>query len=96
MTEPTAAKVYQYAFNLFETASFVKGDFALSLLVQPVLSEETTLCEGDRPDGTGVLVKPDTPPERITAIIEIVRRQYPKHKLRIYRAEQGKKTWTRI
>lgn len=86
---------YRYAINLADLMGLIRNDFAIQILINPVLSRETILAEGDdRMDGTAVIMTCET--ERSQAIIELLRRKYKKHVLRCYQCNVEKSDWKRI
>ena len=88
-----------YAVNVFDLAGR-DGLGRIMLLVRPLLSEEVIdHCEGDAWDAAGLLVKESITPERMAAVLTLLRRdaRAGKARLRIYGSD-NKKThhWTRI
>lgn len=90
------------AVNIGDLTKYVdrSGGFSpVLLLLRPILTEQTVSCEGDRWDGTGVLVRADVPDEQWQAVKKVLRelKKIPKYALRMY--ETGKitnKTWKRV
>jgi len=92
------------AINLADLTHYIGPDTGLlsplKLLLQPVTTDCTVRCEGNRFDGVAILV--DTNPERWDAIYEIIRngcgnlKPIPKYKLRIYQSKTGRGGWKRI
>lgn len=88
------------AVNLVDLTKYADRDGLLNpvmLLLRPILTQQTVPCEGDRWDGTGVLVQADVTEERWEAIKEILRGKIPRYALRMYEARQvTTKTWKRV
>ena len=83
----------QYAVNIGDLAGY-RNDFAVMMMLRPVLTTFTTETEPGKFDGMGILLEADDP-ERIPAIVEILRKKISKTALRIYTSETGK-NWQRI
>lgn len=84
-----------YAINLADWMAH-KDDFGLSMLLQPVANPNPAAvveCEKNRLDGASVLLECEQ--DRAGAIVEIVRRKYKRHQLRIYESKAGK-DWKRV
>ena len=83
----------QYAVNVGDLAGH-SNDFAVMMLLRPVLTRSTVDAEPGRFDGMGAILEAGDP-ERIPAIVEILRKKIKKNELRIYTSETGK-NWQRI
>ena len=83
----------QYAVNVGDMAGY-SNDFAVMMMLRPVLTRQTVDAEPGRFDGMGAILEADDP-ERIPAIVEILRKKIGKTALRIYTSETGK-NWKRI
>jgi hypothetical protein len=95
-----------YAVNLTDLAAErqTKGPMCpIILLLRPVITQKIVICEKNRVDGRGLLFHDDLEPERVTAIVDIVRNGagnvpgHHKNLFRIYQASKpDAKTWKRI
>lgn len=91
-----------YAVNLADLTIFSqeargRGFSPVLTLIRPVLTEETVMCEGRRWDGTAVRVSQEhVDSGRFDAVLELVRRQVHKNKLRVYISKTGKGGWKRV
>jgi hypothetical protein len=84
-----------FAINIADLANTKAGnDFCMALLLNPVLNRDTPVkTERDRFDGMGALLNCDD--EQGQAIVDIVRKHYRRHEVRIYHSKTGK-GWKRV
>ena len=63
------------------------------ILLRPVLTKITVQVKSeDTLDNMGLLLD-DSDPERLDAILQVLRMKIPQHKLRLYQSETGKGGW---
>lgn len=87
--------VNEYAVNIADLTRWGKKPLsAPMMLLRPVLSEAWVDCEPKRFDGAAALFNCNE--ERASAIVSVLRMKIPKHLLRIYVREHGRKAWKRI
>lgn len=83
-----------YAVNMMDWLA-KQDDVGLKIILLPVTRQHRIVdVEPGRVDGMGILLECDD--ERADAIGQIVRRQYERHQLRIYRSSTGAGSWKRV
>ena len=71
----------------------VTGLDPVLVLLRPVLTVELVKVKPeDTLDNTGILLD-DSDPERLDAILRLLRMNVPQHKLRLYQSKTGKGSW---
>lgn len=72
-----------------------QSDVGLKLLISPVVqSRKVVHCDKSQYDAMGILL--DCDDLRADAIVDLIRKKYPHHKLRIYYSKSStSKTWKR-
>lgn len=85
-----------HAVNLADlTKAGVRSDIGVTLLLVPVVDKMVMVTiNKKRVDEIGIPLTCGD--ERSTAIVEIIRKKYPKHFLRMYHSKTGKGSWKRV
>ena len=76
------------------TNTAVGDDPGIQLLIKPLLTDLVIEAVPNRFDGIAVLL--DCDESRGAAIHQLIRKKYPKYRLRMYRSKTGKGGWKSV
>ena len=82
----------RYAVNLGDLIIYKDPMHPVRLLLGPVLTNERIEVAADKVDGVALLLD-DSDPERLDAILRLLRIKVPQHKLRLYQSKSGTGGW---
>jgi len=82
----------EYAINIYD---LTRDEILAQWLIGPLVENRIVVdCEPDLIDGRAVLLECD--PERAAAVVQVIRKRWPRHLLRCYCRKKGRKKWQRI
>ena len=82
----------RYAVNLADLMVYKDPMNPVRLLLEPVLTIETVVVASDKVDGVALLLY-SSDPERVIAILQILRMKLKPYQLRLYQSKTGKGGW---
>jgi len=82
----------EYAINIYD---LTRDEILAQWLVGPLVpSRKIVDCEPELIDGRGILL--ECSPEQGAAVVEVIRKRWPRHLLRCYYKKKGNRRWKRI
>ena len=81
-----------YAVNLGDLIIYKDPMNPIRILLGPVLTDEAIEVAPDKVDGVALLLD-DSDPERLDAILQLLRLKVPQRGLRLYQSKTGKGGW---
>ena len=82
----------RYAVNLGDLMGYKDPMCPVQLLLGPVLTKEAIEVASDKVDGVALLLD-DSDPERLDAILRLLRMKCKPYQLRLYQSKTGKGGW---